>query len=331
MPTIQQVAKVAGVSVATVSRVINNSGRVVDKTREKVEKAIADLNYSPNMIGRNLRRKTTEVILVLLPNISNPFYAKTVSGITSVAKKNGFTVMVCSTNSDKNLELNFLNLLKYKLADGAILMSQEMTNGELSKFGQSYSIVQCSEYVEAQGVPYVTIDNSSAAFDAVSHLISLGHERIGLISSKGGYFSAAQRQEGYVKALQNAKIKFDMSLVKFGDYGYRSGMACAEQFLQMNTPPTAVFSISDPMAIGAMKKFQKSGLRVPDDIAMVGFDNVSFSQMCEPELTTISQPTYKMGCKAMDILLMKIENKSKVPEKTILNYNLIIRGSTVIN
>ncbi len=329
MSTIQQVAKAAGVSVATVSRVLNHSDKVVDETRARVERAIQELNYSPNMMGRNLRRNATEIIMVLLPSISNPFYAHAVNGITAVANNNGFTVTVCNTLSDRKLERDFLNLLKFKLVDGAVLMSQEMDDSELEELGRLYPVVQCSEYIDAAGVPYVTIDNASAAYDAVSHLASLGHTRIGLISSKVNYYSAAHRQSGYLQALQDAGLEFESELIKFGDYGYGSGMKCAEQFMRMQNRPTAVFAISDPMAIGALKAFRQKGLKIPEDIAVVGFDNIRFSKMCEPELTTIAQPTYKMGCRAMELLLERVEHKQDLPEKVIMDYELIIRGSTV--
>jgi len=329
MATIQEVAKIAGVSVATVSRVLNNSSAVVDETREKVQKAINELNYNPNMMGRNLRRNATKIVMVLLPSISNPFYSKVVNGITSVAKKNGFTVMICNTSADENVELEYLDFLKYKLADGAILMSQELGGESLLELAKGIPIVQCSEYSEVKGVPYVSIDNFSAAYDAVKHLIDLGHTRIGLISSRVNYLSAVQRQSGYIRALQDAGIDFDPTLLKVGNYGFKSGMLCASQFIAMQNRPTAVFAISDLMAIGAIKAFKKNGLNVPEDIAVVGFDNLNFSTIYDPELTTISQPTFRMGCKAMDLLLSRINGKSEEPQNIIMDYELIVRESTV--
>lgn len=329
MATIQQVAKRAGVSVATVSRVLNNSPMVVDETREKVLKTIQDLNYNPNMIGRNLRRNATKIVMVLLPSISNPFYSKVVNGITSVARKNGYTVMICNTSADKSVELEYLDFLKYKLADGAILMSQELGEDSFLELAKSIPIVQCSEYCEVPGVPYVAIDNFSAAYDAVKHLIDLGHRRIGLISSRVNYLSAVQRQAGYIKALQDAGVAFDPLLLKTGDYGFKSGMQCASQFISMQNRPTAVFAISDLMAIGAIKVFRQKGLRVPEDMAVVGFDNLSFSAMYDPELTTISQPTFKMGCKAMELLLNRINGTNGETENMIMKYELVVRESTV--
>jgi len=328
MATIQQVAEKAGVSVATVSRVLNNSDKVVDETREKVLQVIKELEYNPNMIGRNLRRSETKVVIVLLPSISNPFYSKIVNGISSKAKKNGYTVMICNTQSDKNIETEYLNFLKYKLADGAILMSQESEEDTFLELAKNYPIVQCSEYREILNAPYVSIDNFAAAYDAVKYLIDLGHKRIGIISSRVNYMSAIQREAGYMKALQDADLDFVPRLLKVGDYGLKSGMASAAHFLSMPQKPTAVFAISDLMAIGALKAFRQNGLRIPEDMAVVGFDNISFSSVCEPALTTISQPAFKMGSRAMELLLKKISNNQKEQQNVLLNYELIVREST---
>lgn len=329
MATIQDVAKKAGVSVATVSRVLNDSPAVSHEAKEKVMNAIKELNYHPNLLGRNLRRMETKMILALLPNVSNPFYARIVKGIEDVGHKNGYNVMLCNTDSDIKRERIYLELLKNKLSDGVIFMAPEMDKDELTLIGQNYPVVQCCEYKEGARVSHVSIDNFAAAYKAVKHLTGLGHRRIGMISSDKNFLSVKQREAGYKKALQDEGIEFDENLVKYGDYGFKSGLRAAKQLLSMNLRPTAIFAISDIMAIGAIRAAKEAGLKVPEDVAVVGFDNISFASMYDPMLTTISQPKYDLGCVAMELLLKHINGKLSEPQNIILEHELIIRESTV--
>jgi LacI family repressor for deo operon, udp, cdd, tsx, nupC, and nupG len=329
MSNIQDVARLAGVSVATVSRVLNNSPSVTGKTRENVLEAIRRLSYQPNLLARNLRRTETKMVLVLLPSISNPFYSRLVKGIEDVAHKNGYNIMLCNTDSDISRERVYLDLLKRRLSDGVIFMAPELSSEELSEIGRDFPVVQCCEYKEGAAVSHITIDNRDAAEKAVRHLIGLGHKRIGMITCGQGFVSTRHREEGYRDALANAGLDFDPELVKIGDYGFNSGLRAASQLISLKDRPTAIFSISDVMAVGAMRAIKNKGLRVPGDIAIVGFDNISISYMCDPLLTTISQPKYDLGCTAMEQLLKQIRGEMKNPREITLEYELVIRESTV--
>lgn len=327
--TIQDVAKAAGVSVATVSRVLNDSPSVTSKTREAVLEVIKRLGYQPNLLGRNLRRTQTRLVLVLLPSIANHFYARVVKGIEDIAHKNGYNIMLCNTDSDKNREKVYVDLLKNRLADGMILMSPEMGPEELCELGRTHYIVQCCEYKENSGVSHVTIDNVSAAFREVNHLISLGHKRIGMISCRNKLLSTVKREEGYRRALTDAGIAYDEQLVAYGDYGYTSGLRAARSLLKLDDRPTAVFAISDSMAVGAVRASRENGLEIPKDIAVAGFDNINAAIMCDPMLTTISQPKYELGCTAMEVLLEQIRDEQHNVEEVLLDFELVIRESTV--
>lgn len=329
MVNIQDVAKMAGVSVATVSRVLNNSSSVAEKTREKVLDAIKKLNYQPNLLGRNLRRMEARMILVLLPNISNPFYSRLVKGIEDVGHKNGYNILLCNTDSDLSRERVYLEMLKNRLSDGVIFMAPELDKDELSEIGKCYPAVQCCEYKEGAQVSHVSIDNYAAAYRAVKHLIGLGHRRIGMISCNNRFVSTIQREAGYRKAIEDSGIEFDPELIKCGDYSFKSGLRAAHQFASMQNRPTALFSISDMMAIGAIRAMKDHNLNVPDDMAIVGFDNISFSYMCDPMLTTIAQPKYDIGCVTMELLLEQIHGNLKEPRDIFLEHELVIRESTV--
>lgn len=325
MTPIQEVAKRANVSVATISRVLNNSPNVKNETRERVMNAIKELNYSPNLSGRILRRNETKIVLVLLPTISNPFYSKAVTGIRHAADKLGYLILICNTESDVKKEMEYLDLLRYKQADGAIMMSKESDIGKLEEIGASHPIVQCFEYRKSDMLSYVSVDNEQAAYEAVKYLIGLGHRRIGLVGCDTQYPSAEQRESGYKKALHEANIELDTDLIIRGDYGFRSGFNCAGKLMEHK--PTAIFAISDMQAIGVIKALKGMGLSVPEDISVVGFDNVTFSEIYDPGITTVSQPTYKMGSKAMNILIDELKGGSKTPQQIIMKHELIIRDS----
>ena len=329
MATIQDVAKMAGVSVATVSRVLNNSPLVCEKTRENVWKTIKNLDYKPNLLGRNLRRIETRMILVLLPNISNPFYSRVVKGIEDVARENGYNIMLCNTDSRPERESVYLQLLRNRLADGVIFMAPELGPGELSDIGRSFPVVQCCEYKEGAMVSQISIDNFSAAYKAVEYLIGLGHKRIGLITCKNNFVSTIGRKEGYKRAMEDSGLIFDPGLVKYGNYSFKSGIKAAKQFLLMKeNSPTAVFAISDVMAIGAIRGFKEKGVNVPGDISVMGFDGISYAEMYNPALTTISQPQYELGCESMRLLLMHIKGEVIGPRNMILEHKPVIREST---
>lgn len=327
--TIQDVAKAAGVSVATVSRVLNKSSSVTRSTREAVLDAIKQMDYRPNLLGRNLRRTETRLILALLPNIANPFYARIVKGMEDIARKNGYNVMLCNTDSNAERERVYLELLKNRLADGVIFMAPEIDGKELTAIGRDFPVVQCCEYKEGAQVPLASIDNHTAAKKAAKHLISLGHKRIGMISCDNSFLSTIRREQGFKMALEEAGIVFDEQLVVYGDYSFKSGRRAAFSLLALDERPTAIFAISDIMAIGVLRAAREKGLRVPEDLAVVGFDNISFASMCSPMLTTVSQPKYDIGCTAMELLLRKMRGELKEPVDIVLENELVIRESTI--
>lgn len=327
--TMEDVAKAAGVSVATVSRVLNKSSSVAQSTREAVLDSIKRLDYRPNLLGRNLRRTETKLVLALLPNIANPFYSLIVKGIEDVAQRNGYNVMLCNTDSNADREQVYLELLKNRLADGVIIMASEIGGDELTAINGHFPVVQCCEYKEGAKVPLVSIDNYFAAKKVAKHLISLGHKRIGMISCKNSFLSTKRREQGFRSALEEAGLEFDDRLVVYGNYSFKSGHRMATNLLMLSERPTAIFAISDIMAVGVLRAAREKGLSVPEDLAVAGFDNISFASMCNPMLTTVSQPKYDLGCTAMELLIRKIRGDLKEPVDIILENELVIRESTM--
>ncbi len=327
--TIQDVAKAAGVSVATVSRVLNKSDSVSENTRVTVLAAIKELNYRPNLLGRHLRRTETRLVLALLPSIANPFYSRIVKGMEDVAHKNGYNVMLCNTDSEVGRERIYLEMLKNRLADGVIFMAPEIGSEELTEIGRDFPVVQCCEYKEGAQVPLTSIDNFAAAQKVARHLISLGHKKIGMISCHNNFLSTIRREQGFRRALEEAGLTLEESYIAYGDYSFKSGHRAALSLMVLAEKPTAIFAISDVMAVGVLRAAKEKGFRVPQDLAVVGFDNISFAHMCDPMLTTISQPKYDLGCAAMNLLIRKINGELKEPVEIVLENELIIRESTI--
>jgi len=330
MAIIQDVAKAAGVSVATVSRVLNNSPKVSVETKEKVLYTMRKLNYQPNLLGRNLRRTETRMVLVIMPNIENPFFPSVVKGIEDAAHKNNYNVMLCNTDYDPERMNVYIELLKKRLADGAITMGFDLGGSVLSALANMFPIVQCCEYIEGTGASYVAIDDYNAAIKAVRHLIRIGHKRIGLITCSDRFISNYKREQGYKEAIRDAGIILDPELIKYEDaHEFKNGIRAVEKFLMMPERPTAIFACSDLLATGAIKAIRQHGLRVPEDIAVVGFDDISLASMTNPSLTTIAQPKYDLGYTAMQTLLKQIQGAITQPQVIYLEYELVIRESTV--
>lgn len=327
MANIQQVAKQAGVSVATVSRVLNGQNTVSAKTKLKVQEAIKNLNYEPSMLGRNLRNSESRIILVLIPAISNPFYLEIIKGIENLAISQNYTILLCETDSNPEKENIYFDLLKKKMADGIISMDPAVNVDTLKELAEQYSIIQCSEYGGGIGIPYVTIDSEEASYRAVKHLIQIGHKKIGLMNSDEKFLYARERRMGYQRALAEHGIPLKEEYIFYTQHlGFEYGQQAMKKILAIEDRPTAVFAVSDLLAIGALKEVKASGLHVPNDMALIGFDRIDFSNMTNPTLTTIAQPMYKMGTVAAQMLIDKI--KGKDVDSVVLNFELVIREST---
>jgi len=326
--TIAEVAKEAGVSVATVSRVINQSGSVSPEAERKVNAAIAKLSYCPNVLARSFRTKESKTILVLVPNISNPFYSKIVSGIEDVLKRDGYNSMLCITEMNRAQTKGFLDLMSIKRADGAIVME----TGEsdlIATYAKSYPVVKCSGYCEDLSISYVSIDNFIAAKQVVEYLVSLGHKRIGFIGSTNKFDSTELRKKGYMTVIINNEIEIDKRYMRDADdnYSFKSGMEAAKKMFLLKDRPTAIFCISDMIALGAIRASIEMGLRVPEDVSIIGFDDVEYATMFHPLLTTVSQPCYEMGKAAGDLILKRLGGSTETKHLK-LDHKLVLRESS---
>jgi alanine racemase len=323
------VAARAGVSVATVSRVLNGISVVRRETRDKVLAAVRELNYQPNFTGRNLRTQNTKLILVLLPTLANPFFSKVLKGMEACAAKNGYSVLICATYENRDTERTYLKLVKNKLADGAVFMKTSLSQKEFIDFAKIYPAVQCSEYFFDTPVPYISIDNEAAAYEAVCHLINKGAKKILLFSADNDVSSTVKRTQGYLRALKAHNINFSDDNVIKGNYGYRSSISLLDRKLKAGYRCDGIFAISDKMAAGCVRALKNNGIDVPERVRVVGFDNAEISYTTTPEITTVSQSQYDMGYAAAEALIGIISGKTGIVSRFI-NHKLIIRKSSAL-
>ncbi len=325
MITIKEVAKLANVSVATVSRVINGAENVKPETQTAVNDAIAQLGYSPNNLARNLRRSESRKIIVLLNTISNEYYSEIVRGIDT-ALSGRYSVMICSTFGDVQKENEFCQLLKTKLVDGAIFLTTENTGEVLSESLHGLPCLQACEYDKHFSTPVVTIDNEKAAYDAVTYLIANGHREIAFLGAQDTFSTAKARKIGYTKALTDAGIAVDERLILLDSFSFNSGARSVNKLLANKTLPQALFCASDLVAAGAIKTLYDNNISVPQDISVMGFDNTRVSQIYIPSITTVEQPRFDIGFIAGSNLLKLIKSE-KVEERAVLEHRIIERSS----
>ncbi|MCP1451180.1 LacI family DNA-binding transcriptional regulator [Priestia megaterium] len=327
MVRIIDVAKKANVSTATVSRVLSKPNTVTEETTEKVLQVIKELNYQPNALARQLRTLETKTILVIVPDITNPFFSKVLRGIESVAVINGYQVLLGDTGNDLERENGYLNILLQKKADGMVLLTARMESKNIEEMALKYPVVLACEYIEGSAIPTVSINNISGAQKATEYLVKLGHKRIGFISGPLDGVIGQDRLKGFYQTMTRHNLTVESILVQEGNFSYESGFNIMNQFLALNHPPTAVFAANDEMAFGAINAISSKGLSVPHDISVVGFDDIKFSSIFKPTLTTISQPAFEMGTMAMK-LLIKLMNKEEIERpQYLMEDQLIIRNS----
>lgn len=331
MTTIYDVAKEAGVSHMTVSRVINGKKGVKPETREKVLKAIEKLGYTPNSLARSFVLQKTHTIGLIISDITNPFFTTLARGVEDTAMNKNYSVILCNTDEDPEKEQIYLEVLARKRIDGILLASATGKKTTLKTIlMKNIPLVLIDRKIEGlDNVDVVKGDNVSGAYLLTKTLINYGHKRIGIILGYKHIATFYERLEGYKKALTEANIQIDENLIKFDKPSKDSGFKLTMELLNMKNPPTAIFGGNNFISIGVMIAIKELGLKIPDDVSLVSFDDIEIMSQVYPFLTVISQPAYSMGVIATELLIRRIENKDKIKEKReiILKPELIIRES----
>lgn len=328
MATMKDVAHLAGVSTATVSRALMNPEKVSASTRKKVEQAVSQAGYSPNSLTRNLRRNETKTIVVIVPDICDSYYSDIIRGIEETAAEHGYLVLLGDSGQQQNRESSFANLIFTKQADGMLLLGTNLPF-DISKPEQKNlpPMVMACEFAPDLELPTVHIDNLTAAFEAVNYLTQSGHKQIAQITSNQNATLTQFRTQGYQQALRRAGVAVNPAYTVSGNDSFAAGAKAMTSLLSLSIPPTAVFCHSDIMAIGAMQQAKRLGFRVPQDISIIGFDDITFAEYCDPALTTMSQPRYDIGQQAMLLLLKILKGNDVQVGSRLLDAQLVLRES----
>ena len=331
MSNIREVAKRAGVSTATVSRVLSRPDVVSPDTRSRVLKAVERLGYAPNSVAKNLRTLKSRKLLVTVPDISNPFFALILQGIEDMAQKNGYAVLLGDTQHDEQREERYALMLKQKEADGLIFLGHRLPKlaaAVVQEMAPNCApIVNGCEFSADLGVPSVHIDNATAASEAMRHLYDLGHRRIGVVTGPLLSPLSRDRLKGALACASAQGADGDV-LVRHGDFSIPSGAEAAATLLTCPDPPTAVFCFNDEMAMGVIGEARSRGLRVPSDLSVVGFDDIRFAQCTNPPLTTVAQPMREIGEGTVRLLLEILNGSQLAPVSITLPHTLQVRAST---
>jgi LacI family repressor for deo operon, udp, cdd, tsx, nupC, and nupG len=330
VPTIHQVAKRAGVSAATVSRVLSRPSLVAKATQKKVLAAVERLGFSPNAAAKSLRSLRSNKLVVTVPDISNPFFALILQGIEDAAQQAGYAVLVGDTQHQSGREARYVAMLNQKEADGLIFLGHRLPPEAAAVIRAAAPrcapVVNGCEFSPELGVPSVHIDNEKAAGEAMDYLYRLGHRRIGVVTGPLVSPLSRDRLKGVTRTARTYRARAGCTVVQ-GDFSIESGAVAAERLLARRDAPTAIFCFNDEMAMGALQIAAQRGLRVPHDLSVAGFDDIRFSRCVSPALTTVSQPMRAIGEGTVRLLLAILDGQER-PASVTLPHVLTIRAST---
>lgn len=327
---LKDIARYLNISVSTVSRVINNKDRISPETREKVLKALKELQYRPNEAARNLKSRSATAIGVIVPDISNSFYSTVIKGIEGVARENGFSIILCNSDEDAERQEEYTELLLQKQIAGLIIATVGSNIDFFKKYSEQGIPVNFIDNLpkSKENFDFVAIDNIKASYELTNHLIKLGHKEIAIITGSLEETTAAERLEGWKKALSENSIAVRKEWIGVGSFKQESGYKVMKSFLKQANKPTAVLAANNFLAYGAIRALYDNGIRIPEDMAVVCFDAADPTGLIRPQITSIIQPAEEIGRIAVDIIIRKAQNPGlRVYKKVILEPTLDIRES----
>ncbi len=331
MASLQDVARRAKVSIATVSRVLNHSDKVVPETRAVVEQALRESGYRPSRVARRLRMNSGRAHLVglIIPDIQNPFYAEIARGVEDAAYAAQYALLLCNSDENPEKEKFYLDVMRDESVDGIVLPPFDDTDAAVIEIVKTGLPVVCVDRCLAKvATDLVEVDNYRGAFEGVTHLISRGHRHIGLIEGRAQVSTSRERRRGYLDSLAAAGIAVRKDLIRAGDFKQESGRVLAGELLDQKKPPTALFVCNNLMTVGALAAVHQRDLRVPKEIALVGFDDLPWAEALDPALTVVRQPAYEVGKQAMELLLKRITEPTRPPVTMRLLPELVVRRSS---
>jgi len=333
LTTIKDVAKQAKVSPSTVSRVIADNSRISPETKERVNKIIKELNYHPNMIARSLIKRSSRTLGLVLSRsteiaFSNPFFPEIIRGISAVTQRHQYSLMLTTTEDYEEEARQCLQMLEEKRVDGVLLLASRIKDDLIEKLCRNnYPFVVVGRVPEINGYYSVNNDNVQAAYTAVRHLLNLGHRRVAFLNGLEDFTVCQDRFEGYCFAFREFGLDINQSYIANGMFTQEEGYRLTNELLRVSPSLTAVFAVDDEMAIGAYQAIKEQGLSIPDDVAVVGFNDDPLASVVEPALTTVRIPIYEMGIAATEMLIKLLNKEKLVSTQRILSSELIIRDS----
>ncbi|GGF35597.1 LacI family DNA-binding transcriptional regulator [Echinicola rosea] len=330
--TIRDIALKLNISISTVSRALRNSPEIKLETRKKVLAMADKLNYSPNVVAQSLRVNKTKTLGIVVPELASHFFASNISGIQDTAYRRGYNVMICQSNESFEQEKSDIRTLVSSRVDGLLIsLSRETVSYDhlQNLIDREIPFVLFDRILEGLPVSTVTVDDTLGAYKVTRHLIEQGCQRIAFLSGPEGMYISQKRMDGYEKALSEKGIIMDPGLVRHSDLTSETTQAMVRDLLDQPNPPDAIFAINDPVAIDVMKFLKGRGIRIPQDIALVGFTNMPVSDALEPALSTVDQPAYEMGRLAANNLLDQLMDPDGFePKNIVLDTELVIRKSS---
>ena len=329
MVTIKDIAREVGVSPSTVSRALSDSTLISEKTRQSVKEVAQRLGYERNELARGLVMGSSGAVGLVVPDITNPFFADIARGVGEIAHHFGCGVILCNTTEKADRELSYIRLLRRKRVDGLILTSVTVEDPYLQELAQSKTpFILVSRLSRSVDAPYVTVDDRAGARLAVEHLIELGHELIGFIGGPPDVQPSRDRMAAYREALREHGLAEKEEWVCYADFTQAAGRKAARQMLSLPERPSAIFAANDVTALGVLEVAEELGHRIPEDLSLVGYDDITYASLPRIQLTTVAQPAFEMGQIAGEWLLSVIEGHKSHPLHCVLNPHLVVRRST---
>lgn len=330
MANMKQIADIAGVSLGTVSNVLNDSARVREPLRKRVMAAVDALGYQPSQLARGLRRDKTNMIGMIIPDVTNPFFPAVVRGAEDVAFSNGYRLVLCNTDNDHSKEIVHLNELRTYLPSGLIVIPSDFSDltTQAASYRKSGTAVVCVDRLPQHwDGDTVTTDNEDGAYCATSYLVRLGHKRLSAIMGPLRLTNAQQRLDGFKRAIRETQIDVRSEYIQETTFDQHGGYSKTMLLLRMVPRPTAIFAGDDLIAFGALLALRNSRLRCPEDVSVMGFDNLQLAEMTSPSLSSVSQPGYQMGTTAAQMLVDRVQGDTTPPKHVVLETALVLRDS----
>lgn len=328
--SVKKIAEIAGVSTATVSRVLNGSDKVRESTAKRVMKVVEEMNYRMDHVARRMKVKQTDSLVVglMITDIDNPFFSSVAKGVEDVVSKNKLVMMICNTNENPEKERFFLNAMLSEKVSGAIIVP---TKGNLDFFQDlvedGFPMVMVDRKPKNLKIDAVSLNNQKGSYEAVKKLVENNHNRIGFVAGIKGLSNTEERLAGYQQALNESGINIKDELIVYGDYVEEGGRKAITKFMSLDEPPTAIFSSNNLMTLGCIKEIYKRKLSIPGDIAIIGFDDSTWAEALIPPLTTVKQPGYELGVNAAELLIKRLANGDSNSIDVVLNPELVVRES----